>query len=53
MANGAESGKAFEKLVALDAAIARGVDDTQAGRVKPSAEAFDQLEARLCGRRPD
>jgi antitoxin ParD1/3/4 len=37
------------KLVALDAAIARGLDDAGAGRVKPSSEVFDRLEARLAG----
>jgi len=34
------------KLAALDAAIARGVADAEAGRVKPLGEAFDRLEAR-------
>lgn len=47
MATRAESGKALEKLVALDAAIARGLDNAEAGRVKPSSEVFDQLQARL------
>lgn len=35
------------RLAALDAAIARGLDDADAGRVKPSSEVFDRLEARL------
>lgn len=35
------------KLVALDAAIVRGLDDAEVGRVKPSSEVFDRLEARL------
>lgn len=51
MTTGAASGEAFEnlatKLVALDAAIARGLDDAEAGRVKPNTEVFDRLEARL------
>lgn len=35
------------KLVALDAAIAHGLNDAEAGRVKQSSEVFDRLEARL------
>jgi antitoxin ParD1/3/4 len=34
------------KLTALDAAIARGIADAEAGRVKPLAKVFDRLEAR-------
>jgi len=34
------------KLAALDAAIARGVADARAGRVKPLDEVFDRLEAK-------
>jgi antitoxin ParD1/3/4 len=34
------------KLAALDAAIARGMADVEAGRVKPLAKAFDRLEAK-------
>lgn len=34
------------QLAALDAAIARGVADADAGRVKPAAEVFDRLEAK-------
>ncbi|QOZ65119.1 type II toxin-antitoxin system ParD family antitoxin [Bradyrhizobium arachidis] len=35
------------RLAVLDAAIARGLDDADAGRTKPSSEVFDRLEARL------
>lgn len=35
------------RLAALDAAIARGLDDVGAGRVKPSSEVFDRLEAKF------
>lgn len=38
------------KLVALDAAIVRGINDAEAGRVKPSSEVFDRLEARSAGK---
>ena len=34
------------KLAALDAAIARGLADADAGRVKPIDEVFDRLEAK-------
>jgi len=34
------------RLAALDAAIARGVADADAGRVKPAREVFDRLEAK-------
>jgi antitoxin ParD1/3/4 len=34
------------RLVALDAAIARGLADADAGRVKPAAAVFDRLEAK-------
>lgn len=34
------------KLAALDAAIARGVADAEAGRVKPATEVFDRLAAK-------
>ncbi|WP_314954446.1 hypothetical protein [Bradyrhizobium cosmicum] len=37
-------------LVALDAAIARGLNDAEAGRVKPGSEVFDLLEAKLAGK---
>ncbi len=34
------------RLSALDAAIARGVADADAGRTKPVAAVFDRLEAK-------
>jgi antitoxin ParD1/3/4 len=34
------------RLAALDAAIARGLADADAGRVKPASEVFDRLEAK-------
>jgi antitoxin ParD1/3/4 len=34
------------RLAALDAAIARGIADAEAGRVKPLAKVFDRLEAK-------
>jgi len=34
------------KLAALDAALARGMADIDAGRTKPASEVFDRLEAR-------
>lgn len=34
------------RLAALDAAIARGIADVKAGRVKPVDEVFDRLEAK-------
>lgn len=38
------------KLAALDAAIARGLADVDVGRVKPTAEVFDRLEATLAAK---
>lgn len=35
------------RLTALDASIARGLADVDAGRVKPSSEVFDRLEAKF------
>jgi antitoxin ParD1/3/4 len=35
------------RLAALDASIARGLADVDAGRVKSSADVFDRLEAEL------
>jgi antitoxin ParD1/3/4 len=35
------------KLKALDAALARGIADAEAGRVLPVAEAFERLRADL------
>jgi antitoxin ParD1/3/4 len=34
------------RLAAVDAAIARGLADADAGRVKPASEVFDRLEAK-------
>jgi antitoxin ParD1/3/4 len=34
------------RLAALDAAIARGLADIEAGRTKPAEEVFDRLEAK-------
>lgn len=34
------------RLAALDASIARGLHDAEAGRTKPAAEVFDRLEAK-------
>jgi len=35
------------RLAALDASITRGLADADAGRLKPSSEVFDRLEARF------
>jgi len=35
------------RLAVLDASIARGISDADAGRVKSTAEVFDHLESRL------
>ncbi|HEY3888854.1 MAG TPA: type II toxin-antitoxin system ParD family antitoxin [Caulobacteraceae bacterium] len=35
------------RLAALDAAIARGVADADAGRVEPLDDVFDDVEARI------
>ncbi len=34
------------RLAALDASIARGLTDAEAGRTKPAEEVFDRLEAK-------
>lgn len=34
------------RLAALDASIARGLADADAGRTRPAAEVFDRLEAK-------
>ena len=34
------------KLAALDAALARGIADADAGRLRPADEVFDRLEAK-------
>ncbi|CCD99004.1 type II toxin-antitoxin system ParD family antitoxin [Bradyrhizobium sp. STM 3809] len=39
-----------QRLATLDASIARGLDDADAGRTRPSAEVFDRLEAKLIAR---
>lgn len=53
MAESANSGEALEnlaKVAALDAAIARGLNDAESGRVRPSSEVFDRLQAGLAGK---
>ncbi|UVO49086.1 type II toxin-antitoxin system ParD family antitoxin [Sphingomonas sp. SUN019] len=34
------------RLAALDAALARGLADSEAGRTRPADEVFDRLEAK-------
>lgn len=34
------------RLAALDASIARGVADAEAGRIKPADEVFERLESK-------
>ena len=34
------------RLSALDASIARGIADAEAGRIKPAEEVFDRLERK-------
>ena len=41
------SGTLETRLAALDASIARGVADADAGRVKSTAEVFDLLQSKL------
>ena len=39
-----------DRLVALDVAIARGLNDAEAGRVSPAEDVFLRLEAKYsCG----
>jgi antitoxin ParD1/3/4 len=38
------------RLAALDASIARGLADADAGRTEPSSEVFAQLKAKFGGR---
>jgi antitoxin ParD1/3/4 len=38
------------RLAALDATIARGLADADAGQVKPVSEVFDRLEAKLAAK---
>jgi antitoxin ParD1/3/4 len=40
-----------ERLRALDEALAQGIEDADAGRVRPAAKVFDELEARYSGKR--
>ncbi|TPL78274.1 type II toxin-antitoxin system ParD family antitoxin [Mesorhizobium sp. B2-4-3] len=35
-----------KRLATLDAALARGIADADAGRVKPAADVFDRLESK-------
>lgn len=35
-----------KRLEALDAALAKGLDDVEAGRVKPAKEVFEELRQR-------
>ena len=35
------------RLAALDAAIARGLEDAAAHRTRPAADVFDELEAKI------
>ena len=35
-----------KRLEALDALLARGVEDEEAGRIKPASEVFDRLTAK-------
>lgn len=37
------------RLAALDALIARGIDDAAAGRTRPADAVFDRLEAKYRG----
>ena len=39
-----------KKLAALDAALARGVADADAGRVRDADEVFDELRRRYLGK---
>ena len=39
------------RLAPLDAAIARGLADAEAGRMRPSADVFDRLEAELTAKK--
>lgn len=38
-----------QRLAALDAALAKGIADADAGRVKPAEEVFARLEAKYLG----
>jgi antitoxin ParD1/3/4 len=39
------------RLAALDAALARGLDDAKAGRSKPAADVFARLQSRYTARK--
>lgn len=39
------------RLAALDAAIARGLDDAKSGRTKPAGDVFARLQARYSTRK--
>ncbi len=39
------------RLAALDATIARGLEDARAGRSKPAADVFARLQARYAARK--
>lgn len=41
------------RLAALDASLVRSIADADAGRTKPAAEVFDQLEAKYQGQAKD
>lgn len=41
------------RLEALDASIARGLADAEAGRTKPASEVFDRLERKYQAMQPD
>ena len=42
-----ENGEPESRLAELDAAVARGVADADAGRVTPALRAFDRVESML------
>ena len=42
-----ENSERESRLAELDAAVARGVADADAGRVTPAARVFDRVEAML------
>ena len=42
-----ENSERESQLAGLDAAVARGVADADAGRVKPASEVFNALQTKL------
>jgi antitoxin ParD1/3/4 len=42
-----ENSERESRLAELDAAVARGVADADAGRVKPAPEVFDALQTKF------